>query len=77
MENYDADDLINAGTGTDIAIKDLAKLIAGIAGYRGKIRFDTTKPDGAMRKLLDSSRIKRLGWKPKVSLEQGIRRSLV
>ena len=72
MQNYESAELSNVGVGQDIAIKDLAKLIATVVGYKGKIEFDTTKPDGAMRKLLDSSRIKKLGWKPKFDLQQGI-----
>jgi len=72
MKHYDGDELINAGTGCDIAIKDLAEKIATVAGFKGKIIFDDTKPDGAMTKLLDSTRIHGLGWKAGVSLEQGI-----
>lgn len=76
MEKYDSPELINAGTGEDISIRDLAKLIAKAIGFKGKIVFDAAKPDGTMRKLLDSSRIRRLGWKPKVSLEEGIKLSI-
>ena len=66
---------VNVGTGQDIAIRDLALLIKAATGFRGALEFDTAKPDGAPRKLLDSSRIMRLGWKPKTSLEEGIRRT--
>ncbi len=76
MQNYDSEELINAGVGEDISIKGLAQLIAVSVGYKGKIEFDTSKPDGAMRKLLDSSRIKKLGWKPKVDLKEGIKQTL-
>lgn len=76
MKNYNDEDLINVGVGEDIAIKDLAKLIASAFGYKGKIIFDTSRPDGAIRKLLDSSRIKKLGWRPHVALEDGIRSML-
>ncbi len=72
MQNYNSEELINAGVGEDIAIKDLAKLIAAAVGYQGKIEFDTSKPDGTMRKLLDSSRINKLGWKPKIGLQKGL-----
>jgi len=63
---------LNVGSGVDIAIRDLAMLIAGVVGFRGRLEWDTTKPDGAPRKLLDSTRVHGLGWAPKVRLEQGI-----
>jgi GDP-L-fucose synthase len=66
---------LNVGTGHDIAIRDLAGLIKEVTGARCALEFDTTKPDGASRKLLDSGRIARLGWRPKTSLEDGIRRT--
>jgi GDP-L-fucose synthase len=72
LDHYDGYDHINCGTGSDISITDLAELTACIVGYRGKIVFDTSKPDGAPRKLLDSARITALGWKPQFSLEDGI-----
>jgi GDP-L-fucose synthase len=72
LDHYDGYDHINCGAGTDISIADLADLIARVVGYRGKIVFDTTKPDGTPRKLMDSSRIVGLGWKPAISLEDGI-----
>ena len=72
LDHYDGYDHINCGAGSDISIADLADLIARVVGYRGKIVFDTTKPDGTPRKLLDSSRIVALGWKPAISLEDGI-----
>ena len=72
LDHYDGYDHINCGAGSDISIADLAELIARIVGYRGKIVFDTTKPDGTPRKLLDSSRLAALGWKPQISLEDGI-----
>ena len=88
MERYDAmrsapsstlaegiGEFINIGTGDDIKIKDIAKLIKKIVGFDGDIKWDTTKPDGTPRKLLDVSRLKALGWEPKVSLEEGIRRT--
>lgn len=65
-------DLINIGTGFDISIKDLVFLIKEIVGFNGEIEFDLTKPDGTMKKLLDVSRIKLLGWKPEVTLKEGL-----
>lgn len=76
MAKYDRPELMNIGTGVDISIKDLAKLIAKATGFKGKIHFDTTKPDGTLRKLMDSSRIKKLGFKPKVALAAGIEKTI-
>lgn len=76
MKNYKGDQLINVGVGEDIAIKDLAKMIALQVGYQGQIEFDASKPDGTMRKLLDSSRMKKLGWLPKIGLEEGIQQMI-
>ncbi len=73
LENYDEEIAINAGTGKDISIKELAELIKGIVGFEGKIDWDSSKPNGTPRKLLDISRIAALGWKPTISLEEGIR----
>ncbi|NWF75713.1 MAG: GDP-L-fucose synthase [Nitrospirae bacterium] len=78
MERYsfkDVGEFINIGTGEDITIKDLANLIKDIVGFEGIILWDTTKPDGTPRKLLDVSRIQLLGWKPSISLEEGIRKT--
>ena len=63
---------INVGSGTDVTIGDLARLVAKTTGFTGRLSFDPTKPDGTMRKLMDVSRLERLGWKAKVGLEQGI-----
>ena len=63
---------LNVGFGTDISIKDLAYIISETVGYKGKIKFDPKKHDGTMRKLMDSSKIQSLGWKPKISLDEGI-----
>ncbi len=76
MNKYNDAQLINMGSGDDISIKDLAKMIAQIAGFKGKIVFDTTKPDGTLRKLMDNERIKNLGWSPKINLEQGISQTI-
>lgn len=75
MENFDArqiGELVNIGVGSDISIRDLAELVKDIVGYAGALHWDTTKPDGTMRKLLDVSRINAMGWKAKTSLRQGI-----
>ncbi len=63
---------INVGTGTDISIADLARLVADGTGFQGRISFDATKPDGTMRKLMDVSRLARLGWRATIALEQGL-----
>ncbi|MCC6865883.1 MAG: GDP-L-fucose synthase, partial [Ignavibacteria bacterium] len=75
MNNYNDSEIINIGTGIDITIKDLAEMIKGIVGYNGRIRWDNTKPDGTPRKLLDVSKVHKLGWRHKVSLEDGISRT--
>jgi GDP-L-fucose synthase len=72
LENYDNDVAINVGVGEDIAISELADLIKSISGFEGKIEWDSSKPDGTPRKLLDVSRIKKLGWSPNISLRDGI-----
>ena len=73
MKNYNSFEIINAGTGEDITIKDLAEKIKKIVGYEGKIAWDKTKPDGTPRKLLDVSKINKIGWKSKIGLEDGIK----
>ncbi|MBI3351122.1 MAG: GDP-L-fucose synthase [Nitrospirae bacterium] len=75
---HDTDSLefpLNMGVGYDNSIKDLAEIVCNVVGYIGQIKWDTSKPDGAPRKLLDSSRLKVLGWRPKVGLEEGIKNS--
>ena len=71
-EKYDSDLHLNIGTGEDLSIKALAEKVAHATDFEGKIEWDPSKPDGTPRKVLDISRIKSLGWKPRVSLEQGI-----
>ena len=66
---------INVGTNQELTIKQLAEIIAKITNFKGKIEFDTTKPDGPKRKLMDSSRLNSLGWKSKIDLGQGIKES--
>ncbi|PSL06609.1 GDP-L-fucose synthase family protein [Cecembia rubra] len=72
MENELKESLYNVGTGTDISIKELAKLIQQITGHKGDIKWDTTKPDGTPRKLLDISKLKNEGWESRIDLESGI-----
>lgn len=72
LEEYDDDIAINVGVGEDISIKDLAELVRGVVGFNGETLWDTKKPDGTPRKLLDVSRITKLGWKPQVPLQSGI-----
>ncbi len=73
MQRYHDPQVINIGSGEDIPIKDLAYLMKDITGYKGEIVFDTTKPDGTPRKVMDVSKIKALDWKPDYSLEEGLR----
>lgn len=72
MENYDEKQFLNVGVGEDLSILDLANIIKRIVGYEGKIEHDLSKPDGTPRKLMDVSRLHKLGWKAKISLETGI-----
>jgi GDP-L-fucose synthase len=73
MDCYDGCEPINCGAGSDVSIRQLAELIGRVAGFEGKLVFDSSKPDGTPRKLMDSSRLAALGWRPKTSLEEGIR----
>ncbi len=73
LENYHKSEFVNIGSGKDVSIGELAEIIAKTVGYKGKIEFDTTKPDGMPRKLLDTSKAESLGWKYKTELEDGIR----
>lgn len=72
MEKYNEKSFLNVGFGSDISIKELAQTIQKVVGYQGNLSFDTSKPNGTPKKLMDSTKIKSLGWEPKVSLEQGI-----
>ncbi len=72
MQNYDEPGLVNIGVGKDITIKDLALLVKKVTGYTGELKFDTSKPDGTPRKLLDVSKLHSFGWKHKVNFEEGI-----
>jgi GDP-L-fucose synthase len=75
MDRYNDSEMINIGVGRDISIRELADLIKDIVGFKGTIRYDRTKPDGTPRKLLDVSKLKELGWQPKISLREGIERT--
>ena len=73
IENYNSPELINVGYGEDVTIRELAELIGEVVGFRGRLEFDANKPDGTPRKLMDISRLKTLGWKPRIALRDGIR----
>ena len=73
MQHYSDPQFINIGTGSDISIRDLAMLIKKISGYEGKLVFDTSRPDGTPRKLMDVSKLHQMGWKHSIELEEGIR----
>lgn len=75
MDHYDGNDFFNVGSGKEISILELAKLIKDVVGYQGEIVLDGTKPDGTMRKVTDISHILETGWQPKIELETGIRRT--
>ena len=72
LQNYDSPDTINVGLGDDMPIKELAETVASVIGYQGAIEWDSAKPDGMPRKLLDTTRINELGWKPQISLRDGL-----
>ena len=73
MNKYNKSEIINIGAGVDITIKELAELIKNITGFKGKINWDETKPDGTPQKLLDVAKLHRLGWRHQINLEQGIK----
>jgi len=75
MRDYDSSDIINVGTGEDVTIKELATIIANVVGYTGEFKWDTSKPNGTPRKLLNVDKIKALGWEPKIELKDGIERT--
>ena len=75
MNNYSGNETVNAGTGKEISIKALTELVAKVVGYKGEILWDTSKPNGTPRKLLDVSKAEKLGWKYQTELEDGIRLS--
>jgi GDP-L-fucose synthase len=75
MNNYNSPEIINIGTGEDLSILELANIVKKIVGYEGSIAWDSSKPDGMLRKLLDVSKIKSLGWSPSLGLEEGIQKT--
>jgi GDP-L-fucose synthase len=76
LQNYNEQGLVNIGCGTDVSIKELAELIVAEVEYEGELVFDTTKPDGTPRKLMDTSKINNLGWHPKIKLSEGIKNTI-
>jgi GDP-L-fucose synthase len=77
LQNYNEQGLVNIGCGTDVSIKELAMFIVTEVGYEGELLFDKTKPDGTLRKLMDTSKINKLGWKSKISLDFGIKKTII
>ena len=73
MEHYEGETFINIGCGEDWSIRELAEMVARLTGFKGKIEWDTTKPDGMMKKCMDVTRMKEMGFEPKISLEEGIK----
>ena len=73
MRRYSGEEIVNVGVGEDVAIAELAKLVCGVVGFSGSIRYDVSKPDGTPRKLLDVSRLNALGWQAKLPLEEGVK----
>ncbi len=72
MQHHEDEQLINVGWGEDVTIRELAELVASTVGFSGTLRFDPSKPDGTPRKLLDTTRLKALGWAPRIRLQDGI-----
>jgi GDP-L-fucose synthase len=72
LEHYDEPEPVNIGVGEDLPIREIAEMVAEVVGFEGTIEFDTTKPDGTPRKLLDVSRIRQLGWEPRIGLREGL-----
>jgi len=75
LKHYSSETHVNVGTGSDVTIAELAKLVAGVVGYEGGFRYDASKPDGTPRKLLDVSRLEGLGWRARIGLEEGLART--
>jgi Nucleoside-diphosphate-sugar epimerases len=74
MQNYEGNEFVNIGSGQEISIRELAETIKRVTGYNGELVFDTTKPDGTPRRVLDNTRIQKTGWKPKIDMEEGLYR---
>jgi GDP-L-fucose synthase len=77
LQNYNEQGLVNIGCGNDVSIKELAELIVAEVGYKGQLVFDSTKPDGTPRKLLDTNKINVLGWDPKINLASGLKKTII
>ncbi|MEP6976224.1 MAG: NAD-dependent epimerase/dehydratase family protein, partial [Spartobacteria bacterium] len=75
LEKYDSPEIVNVGTGQDLSIRELAEMICEVVGFQGNLAWDATQPDGTPRKLLDISKIRSLGWEPKIPLREGIART--
>lgn len=75
LENYSGNEIVNIGSGIEVSIKELAEIVKEVVGYTGKLEFDATKPDGTPRKLLDVSKLHKLGWKHQVELKEGIEKA--
>lgn len=75
MENYDEAEIVNVGFGSDVTIRELVELICEVVGFKGDLVFDSTKPDGTPRKLLDTTRLTGLGWRPQISLREGVKQT--
>ena len=76
MQNYDSEEFINIGVGDDISIKELVTILKELTGFKGELTFDTSKPDGMPRKLMDTQRLKHLGWTPKTDLKIGLKKTI-
>jgi GDP-L-fucose synthase len=76
FQNYNEKGIVNIGCGTDVSIKELAELIVAEVGYQGQLFFDITKPDGTPRKLMETAKLNNLGWRPKIKLDDGIRKTI-
>src|SRR5271169_2404991 len=72
LKNYSEDEHVNVGVGSEMTIRQLAEMVMRVVGFEGQLKFDSSKPDGARRKLLDSSRLSAMGWIPKTGLETGL-----
>ena len=75
LENYDAPEIVNVGFGSDVTIRELVELICEVVGFAGALEFDSSKPDGTPRKLLDTTKLTGLGWRPRISLRDGIQQT--
>ncbi|MEJ2034277.1 MAG: NAD-dependent epimerase/dehydratase family protein, partial [Deltaproteobacteria bacterium] len=73
--SYPQPSFVNVGTGTDVTIRELAEIVRDVVGFSGELRFDTSKPDGTLRKLLDVSRLSALGWRAAIGIQEGISRT--